>query len=195
MSEEHSDYGQNYTFSSGISVIILPFPSLRYEKMEKQSRKKFPLPKPPRKKIKVVDGTETIDDLKNEKYLSKKKIVENNQVQWFSEKILKICLRDCIELDLTEYENIIMALEEDNEEPYSENPLKRKVEFLTEYVIRSAGDFKALIEISTKLMQVDDIEVSEQLDSFPDNVEGTKDNGTETSSFDEVERLEVQSKS
>jgi len=185
------EYGQKYTFSSGIEAVILPFPSLRFEKFVKQSKKKYPVPKPPKKTIKVVDGTEKVDDLTDEKYLDKKEAAEEKQSRWLSEKILKICLRDCIELDISGYEHVIVLLEEDNEEKYPDNPLERKVQFLTDYVIRSAVDFQALTQIATNLMRVDDEEVSDQLDSFPDHVEGTADNGTETSGLDEIERVEV----
>lgn len=170
MSEEH-DYGQYYTFSSGIKCLVLPFPSLRFDRFLTQARKKFPLPKPPKKKIKVVDGEEEIDDIKNEKYLASKEKAEKQQERFISEKVLKVCLRDCIELDLSEYEHIISVLEDDNEEPYPENPLERKVLFLTEYVIRSAGDFQAITKIATDLMRIDESEVDDQLDSFQDNME------------------------
>ncbi len=192
MSEEHLEYGEWYTFSSGIRAIVLPFPSLRFDKFAKQGKKKFPLPKPPKKKIKVVDGTETIDDLKDEKYLEKKEIAEEQQNRWLSEKILKVCLRDCIEIDLDLYADIIEALEEDNEEPYPENPLLKKVEFLTEYVIRSATDFTSLTRIATQLMRVDETEVSETLETFPGDLERSSDSELETSGLNKNERLEVQ---
>ena len=169
MSEEHLEYGQRYTFSSGIPVIVLPFPSLRFDKFIKLSKKKFPLPAPPKKKIKVLDGEETVDNPQDKKYLRKLDVAESKQNEWLSEKILRVCLRDCIELDLSDYEHIITALEEDNEEPFPENPLSRKTEFLIEYVIRSAKDFQALTKIATDLMkleQVTEVDVTEEVDSF-----------------------------
>ncbi len=178
MSEEHSDYGEKHTFSSGIPVLILPFPSLRFEKFIKQSKKKFVFPKPPKKKIRVVDGHEMVDNLKDKKYLDKKQLAETQQEKWLSEKILRVCLRDCIELDIALYEELIEILEKDNEEKYPENQYDRKVEFLIDYVIRSASDYQALTRISTQLMSVQDSEVSEQLDSFSSDVEGDGLNGT-----------------
>jgi len=170
MSEEH--YGQKHIFSSGVEVVILPFPSLRMEKFQRQVNEKFPLPKMPKKTIKVLNGTELVDNPTNKKYQVQFKAVNANQEQWLSEKILNGCLRDCIELDLSLYENEIAAIEEDNDEPYPENPVQRKKEFLIDYVIRATADFKNLITIATSLMNISEAEVEKELtETFPADVE------------------------
>ncbi len=56
------DYGKKHTFSSGITGIILPFPALRFEKLQKAAIRKFPVPKPPKKTINVLGGTEEVDN-------------------------------------------------------------------------------------------------------------------------------------
>lgn len=161
------DYGQKHTFSSGITCTVLPFPALRFEKLQKAALRQFPIPKAPKKKIKVADGTEMIDDVDNPDYIAKKDKVEKERDRWLSEKILNIAMRDCIELELDDYEKIIAQLESDGlEEEYPEDPGERKIEFMKDYVFRSGQDFIAIVQITQRLMTVSPEEVSTQVDDI-----------------------------
>lgn len=186
------DYGQEHTFSSGITCTILPFPALRFEKLQKAAIKKFPIPKPPKKKIKVVDGEETIDDVNNPNYITKKNAAEKARDRWLSERILNIAMRDCIELDIDEYEHVITQLEKDLDEKYPTDPLERKVEFIKDYVFRSGPDFISIVKLTQELMTISPEEVSTQVDDiFQGEVAQSGSNGIETPGVDEVESLDV----
>lgn len=191
MAEDYSEIIQ-HTFSSGITCGILPFPALIFEKLQRLAIKKFPEPKAPKKKIKVVDGEETVDDVTNEKYLAKKNKAENERNRWLSERMLNIALRDCILLDLDEYEPVIKQLENDLGEPYPEDPIERRLEFVRDYVFRSASDFVSIVKLTQELMTVSQEEVSAQVDDiFPGEMAQSGNNGAETPGPVEVESLEV----
>lgn len=186
------DYGKQHTFSSGITCTILPFPALRFEKLQKAAIRQFPIPKPPKKKIKVADGEETIDDDQNPKYLKKKEAAENGRNRWLSERILTIAIRDCIELELDEYEDIITALEKDIGEKYPDNPAERKVEFIKDYVFRSGPDFVSIVKLTQELMNISQEEVATQVDDiFPGEVAQPASDAIKTPVADEVESLDV----
>ena len=186
------DYGQSYTFSSGITAIILPFPALRHEKISALALKNFPDPKPPKKKIKVVDGEEIIDDINNAAFVENKTANERKRDRWLSEKILNIALRDCIELDIEPYEQIIKLLEEDNEQSYPVDTPSRKLEFIKDYVVRSGRDFTDLVKLTTRLMTISTEEVSTQVDDiFPGEMAQSTGNGAQTSGLIEKEPLGV----
>jgi hypothetical protein len=186
------DYGEQHTFSSGITCTILPFPALIFEKIQKLALKNFPEPKPPKKKIKVVDGEEIIDDITNEKYVAKKETCDAERNRWLSERILNIALRDCILLDLDEYEPTIAQLEKELGEEYPTDPIERKLEFVRDYVFRSGADFLSIVKVTQRLMTISSEEVSMQVDEiFPSEMAQSTGNGAETSGTTEVQPLDI----
>lgn len=178
------------TFSSGVTARILPFPAGLFEKINAKVLENHPEPVPPKKTISVLGGTEDIDDLENPEYKQKaleaKTARDNESAKLIGEATLDFCLV----IDLAAYEDTIKRLEKYGDK-FPTNPDERRIRFLTEYVMRSKGDYESASWWAIELMSVSDNEVAERIKSFQNNVARTTVNGNGASGTDEVKRLEV----
>ncbi|NIU78072.1 MAG: hypothetical protein GWN71_32320, partial [Gammaproteobacteria bacterium] len=59
---------EEITLSGGAVVLVSPFPLDLWWDLQARAREDHPDPAPPKKQIKVVDGTEEVDDLENPEY-------------------------------------------------------------------------------------------------------------------------------
>lgn len=157
---------QDEKLSSGVMVRILPFPARLHDNLQSKSLEKFPEPLPPKKIVKVVDGTEETDDLNNPDYLKTKELADRQRQEWFAKKLGETIIDFCIMVDTEPYEHIIRNLEKTYEEEAPKNPDERRAYFLTNYAIRGRADYERVMVVSQTLMAVGDKEIAARMDSF-----------------------------
>lgn len=181
---------QEKTLSSGITVRVLPFPAGLWDKINSQIQVDYPDPVPPKKTIQVLGGTEEVDDLENPEYKQKALEVKTARDNASGKVIGEATLDLCVQVDLAPYENAIKRLEKYTDK-FPTDPDERRIRFLTEYAMRSRGDYEAVTFLAVTQMAIGDKEVAERVNSFQDNVARTATNDNGASSTDEVIRLEV----
>lgn len=155
------------TFSSGITVEMLPFPAGLWEEINIKAFENFPDPVPPKKTVNVLGGTEDVDDLENTEYKADVQRVGRERTGLLLEAILDICPQ----INLTEWEAKIKRLEKYSR-PFSEDLDERRIEFLTRYVLRTKTDYENLMLSAVSQILVDDPEVSSRIQYFQSQVEG-----------------------
>lgn len=174
------------TFSSGITVKMLPFPAGMWEEINITAFEKFPDVPPPKKTINVLGGTEEIDDLENPAYKADMEKVGRERTGLLLEAILDICPQ----LNLAEWEPRIKRLEKYTR-PFSTDTDERRIEFLTRYVLRTKSDYENLMLSAVSQILVDDPEVSARIQYFQSKVEGAAASYTDAPGAPEGQRLEV----
>lgn len=174
------------TFSSGITVLMLPFPAGMWEEINVKAFQDFPDPVPPTRTIKVLDGTEEIEDKENPTYKADVDRVNKERTGLLLEAILDMCPQ----LDLTEWEPRIKRLEKYSR-PFSADPDDRRIEFLTRYVLRTKTDYEHLMISAVSQILVDDPEVSARIEYFQSQVERAAATYVDAPSADEGQRVEV----
>ncbi len=174
------------TFSSGITVQMLPFPAGMWEEVNIKAFEDFPDPSPPKKTVNVLGGTEDVDDLENPQYKADVKKVGEERTGLLLEAILDICPQ----LDLSQWEPRIKRLEKFTR-PFSEDVDERRIEFLTRYVLRTKTDYENLMLSAVSQILVDDPEVSARIQYFQSQVEGAAASYTDAPGAPEGQRVEV----
>lgn len=155
------------TFSSGITVEMLPFPAGLWEEINIRAFEDFPEPIPPKKTVEVLGGTEDIDNLDDPQYKADVKKVGEERTGLLLGAVLDICPQ----LNLDEWEPRIKRLEKYTR-PFSDDPDERRIEFLTRYVLRTKADYENLMLAAVSQILVDDPEVSARIQYFQSQVEG-----------------------
>lgn len=178
--------GEIRLMSSGVTIKVTPFPSGMWSKINARCQRDFPDPPIPKKTINVLGGTEEVDDLENSSYKEAKQVTDNKRNNFLGESVLDIC----VEVDMDQWESKIKRIEQ-RTEPYPEDPDDRRVRFLSEYAIRSAGDWQFVFASALEQTQVTDQEVSERINNFQRKVARSTDNGVEAPGVDEVKRVDV----
>lgn len=189
---EMVDASQTEILSSGVKVTVLPFPARLHDSIQAKAQEKFPEPKPPKKIIKVAGGTEEIDDLNNPTYLEEKKRIRTERDLWVGQRVGENVLDLCILVDVEPYQYIIKKLEKSLEEPAPVDSDELRDYFLTHYALRGRADYERVTSVSLTLMAVGDSEITARMDSFQREMARAADNNPQTSSPDEVERVEVE---
>lgn len=174
------------TFSSGITVQMLPFPAGLWEELNIKAFLDHPDPVPPKKTVTVLGGTEEIDDLDNPEY--KAKIAQVAQAR--TEMVLEAVLDICPQLDLTPWEPRIKRLEKYSR-PFSEDPDDRRIEFLTRYVLRIKADYENMMVSAVSKLLIDDPEVAARVQYFQSQMERAAATYLDASGAPEGERVEV----
>jgi hypothetical protein len=180
------DASQTEVLSSGVQVTVLPFPARLYDSIQTKGNEKYPEPVPPKKIIKVVDGTEEVDDLKNPQYLEEKEQSKALRETWIAQRIGETVLDFCLLVDVSAYGHIIKKLEKTYEEPAPVDSDERRLYFLTNYALRGRADYERVSSLSITLMAVGDKEIVARMDSFRSEMARTTDNSSETPSPVEV---------
>lgn len=181
---------QEKTLSSGVTVRVLPFPAGLWDKINSQIQADFPDPVPPKKTINVLGGTEEVDDLENPEYKQKALEAKTARDNASGKIIGEATLDLCVLVDLAPYEGAIKRLEKYTDK-FPSDPDERRIRFLTEYAMRSRGDYEAVTFSAVTQMAIGDKEVAERVSSFQDNVARTEHSGNGASSLNEVIGLEV----
>lgn len=174
------------TFSSGITVEMLPFPAGLFEEINIRAFQEFPDPIPPRKTIEALGGTEEIDDLDNPEYKAAVKRVGQERGGLMLEAVLDICPQ----INLSQWESKIKRLEKYTR-PFSEDVDERRIEFLTRYVLRTKPDYENLMYTAVARVLIDDPEVSDRIKYFQSNMEGAVASYTDAPGSSEGQRLEI----
>lgn len=157
---------EEITFSSGVTVTMLPFPAGLWQEINIKAFRDYPYPPPPKKVIKALGGEEEVDNLEDPAY--KAAVLEVDQKR--NSLLLEAILDVCPQVDLAEWEPKIKRLEKYSD-PFPEDPEDRRIEFLTRYVIRTKGDYEKLMVSAIAQVLIDDPEVAERVAYFQRQME------------------------
>lgn len=180
------------TLSSGVVVRILPFSAKLFDNIQQRGLRKYPDPTPPKKIIKVVNGTEEIDDYSNAEYLAEKDRIEKERNNFTGTLIGEATLDMCCQVDLKAWQKQIERLKNyDDKVPEDSEDLR--IWFLQNYAIRGRADYERVSTTALTLMAVGDGEVLKRIESFRSEMEGPTPNGTKASSSTEDIRMDLES--
>lgn len=174
---------------SGVTIYVRPFPPGLYEKIQARALIDHPDPVPPKKEIEVVDGTEIIDNPDDETYQAEVTAIERKRNEILGEAVYDLCVDI---QDAEKWEPMVKRLEK-YQGPFPEDPDERKLEFLTSFALATAGDYERVMASAIGQTLIRDPEVSNRLQSFRGEMEGTADSDPNASGPDGNERLAVQS--
>lgn len=182
--------GESRVCSSGVKIWVRPLPAILLRRLETKISRDNPDPTPPKKTIDVLGGTEEIDDVNNPDYLEQQRLVNLKKIELQGEAILDFCVD--VEGGIEAYADVIARIEKRTDEKYPVDPDERRMQFLSEYVIRSGVDWQFVFASAVEQTQATDPEVSERMDSFRDKVARPETNGATPSGADAVKRLDLQ---
>lgn len=174
--------GESKTLSSGVTVVVIPFPPGLLQRINSD----HPDPTPPKKTIKVLDGTEEVDNLTDPGHLAEKDRISTERNALLGEAVIELC----VEVDLTKYAKEITKLEKFTS-PYPDDPDERRMRFLQEFALRTKGDYEGVITSAITQIAISDEEVKERIASFQTDMARGEPNGHQASSLDEVVGVEV----
>ncbi len=175
--------GESKTLSSGVTVTVIPFPPGLLQRINSD----HPDPVPPKKTIKVLDGTEEVDNLKDEAYLAEKDEVTRERNSLLGEAVIELC----VEVNLVKYAKEITKLEKYTS-PYPDDLDEARMRFLQEYALRTRGDYENVITSAITQIAISDEEVAERIKSFRSDLSRNSPNGTKAHGADENLPLEVE---
>lgn len=175
--------GESKTLSSGVTVTVIPFPPGLLQRINSD----HPDPMPPKKTIKVLDGTEEVDNLKDEGYILAKEEVTRERNSLLGEAVIELC----VEVDLGKYASQIKKLEKYTS-PYPDDLDERRMRFLQEYALRTRGDYEVVITSAITQIAISDEEVQERIATFQSDLSRPATNGAKASGAHESLPLEVE---
>lgn len=181
--KQQSFIGESKTLSSGVTVTVIPFPPGLLQRINSD----HPDPVPPKKVIKVLDGTEEVDNLKDEGYILEKEKVTQERNSLLGEAVIELC----VEVDLGKYAKQIIKLEKFTS-PYPDDDDERRLRFLQEYALRTRGDYEVVITSAITQIAISDEEVQERIASFQSELSRPATNGAKAPGADEALALEVE---
>lgn len=172
---------------SGVTIRVSAFPNKLWRIMKEKSLEKFPDPEIPKKTIKTLGEDEEVDDLNNEDYILAKQEAEDLQSNFLGTAILELC----VHIDLVDYEFEIKKLEKYTEK-LPDDPIDRKVQFLTDFAFVNAADYEKVTWSALTQMMITEEEVNTKVKSFRSKMAQSSVNGSEASSTDDEQQLELQ---
>ena len=175
--------GESKVLSSGVTVTVIPFPPGLLQRINSD----HPDPVPPKKTIKVLDGTEEVDNFKDEGYILAKEEVTSQRNSLLGEAVIELC----VEVDLKPYAKEITKLERFTS-PYPDDTDERRMRFLQEYALRTRGDYEVVITSAITQIAISDEEVQERIATFQSNLSQRATNGSKTSRSNEALPVEVE---
>ena len=175
--------GESKILSSGVTVIVIPFPPGLLQRINSD----HPDPIPPKKTIKVLDGTEEVDNLKDESYVLEKEAVTTQRNSLLGEAVIELC----VEVDLSKYAKQITKLEHFTS-PYPDDADERRMRFLQEYALRTRGDYEVVITSAITQIAISDEEVQERIATFQADLSRGSTNGAKAPGADEVVGMAVE---
>lgn len=190
--EELNETCKFETLSSGVTVKVIPFPARLWEKIQADALEKYPEPIPPKKTIKVLNGTEEVDDLNNPEYVELKEERRKQRDSFMAEPIGNATLDLCVEVDIEPYEAQLNRVAQYSRETLPTETHEKKIYFLQNFAMRGRADYERVSIRAIQLMQVGDAEVADRIKSFRNDVAQPATNGTHAPSAPEIERLEVE---
>lgn len=175
--------GESKTLSSGVTVIVIPFPPGLLQRINSD----HPDPVPPKKTIKVLDGTEEVDNLKDEGYILAKEEVTRERNSLLGEAVIELC----VEVDLGKYASQIKKLEKYTS-TYPDDIDERRMRFLQEFALRTRGDYEVVITSAITQIAISDQEVQERIATFQSDLQRSTPNGTQAHGTNEGVTLEME---
>ncbi len=175
--------GESKVLSSGVTVIVIPFPPGLLQRINSD----HPDPIPPKKTIKVLDGTEEVDNLKDETYLTQKDEVTSQRNSLLGEAVIELC----VEVDLKPYAKEITKLERFTS-AYPDDTDERRMRFLQEFALRTRGDYETVITSAITQIAISDEEVRERIATFQSDLQRNSPNGAKAPSSNEALPVEVE---
>ena len=176
--------GESKVLSSGVTVIVIPFPPGLLQRINSD----HPDPVPPKKTIKVLDGTEEVDNLKDEGYILAKEDVTRERNSLLGEAVIELC----VEVDVTKYASQIKKLEKYTS-PYPDDLDERRMRFLQEFALRTRGDYETVITSAITQIAISDEEVQERIATFQSDLQRSPSNGAKAHGANEALTVEVES--
>ncbi len=174
--------------SSGIPVKVTAFPASLWTRINLRAHDEYPDPDPPKKTIKVLNGTEEIDDINDQEYLGKKDKAEHERGRILGEAIIDLC----VHLDVNEYKALIKRLEKHVGEKYPKDIDDLRVMFITEYVLKNSKDYEDVTWSAISQMMITDKEVADRL-KFPEgDVARSTSANPDASGSNAIEQLELE---
>ena len=181
--EANKFIGESKTLSSGVTVIVIPFPPGLLQRINSD----HPDPVPPKKTIKVLDGTEEVDNFKDADYLAAKDEVTSQRNSLLGEAVIELC----VEVDLKSYAKEITKLERFTS-PYPDDTDERRMRFLQEFALRTRGDYEVVITSAITQIAISDEEVQERIATFQSDLSRPATNGAKAPSTNEAKPVEVE---
>ena len=136
----------------------------------------------------VLDGTEEVDNFKDETYLAEKESVTAQRNSLLGEAVIELC----VEVDLKPYAKEIIKLERFTS-PYPDDTDERRMRFLQEYALRTRGDYETVITSAITQIAISDEEVQERIATFQSNLSRPATNGAKAPGSNEAIPVEVES--
>jgi hypothetical protein len=163
------------TLDSGVKVRYGPFPSGLYFDIMARALDEHPDPEPPMKEIKVVDGTEEVEDPDDPDYQQKLKVARLARYNLLGEAALDLCVE--VVGGLEQYEPVIERIgKKYATDPAPDDPDDRKVWFLSKYGMSTRRDWDLIRKIQS-FSQVEDEEVRRRVEFFRGDVAGAEGDG------------------
>jgi hypothetical protein len=182
--EANKFIGESKTLSSGVTVVVIPFPPGLLQRINSD----HPDPIPPKKTIKVLDGTEEVDNLKDKGYLDALDEVTRVRNSLLGEAVIELC----VEVDLGKYTKEITKLEKYTS-PYPDDLDEQRMRFLQEFALRTRGDYETVITSAITQIAISDEEVQERIATFQSDLSRSPTNGAKAPGANEAVTLEVES--
>ena len=165
-----SDQWKTMPLSSRVAVRYGPFPDGLYWDIVSRALEEHPDPEPPTKEIQTVTGPETVEDLDNPEYQRELKAARNLRYASLGEAALEMCVEP-----EGDWEPIVLRIAKKwAKDPPPEDPLDRKVWFLTKYALRTRKDWGGLVGAITNFSQIEDEEVRQRVEFFRGDVAGAE---------------------
>lgn len=174
--------------SSGIPVKVTAFPASLWTRINLRAHDEYPDPDPPKKTIKVLNGTEEVDDINDPDYVKEKETAEHERGRILGEAIMDLC----VHLDVDKYKVLIKRLEKHIGEKYPKDIDDRRIMFITEYVLKNSKDYEDVTWSSISQMMITDKEVADRL-KFPEgDVARSTFTDLDASGSNAVQQLELE---
>lgn len=186
------DANRDEVLSSGVRVTVLPFSARLHDSIQAKAQEKFPDPKPPKKIVKVVDGTEEVDDITNPSYLEEKEKARIQREQWAGQRTGENVIDSCLLVDIEPYRKTIEKLYKSLDEPIPSDSDELKEFFLSNYALRGRADYERVTSVSLALMAVGDKEITARMESFRNEMARAVNSQPETPGLDESIRMDVE---
>jgi hypothetical protein len=179
---------EEITLSSGVTVVVSPFPTGMHNNLQAKLLDEHPDPKPPKKTIEVVDGTEEVDDLNDPNYLQELAKARRKRNDIFAEAVIEFSVRV---KDMDEWADTVQRLESYlGKRP--KNLSECQLWFLSNYGFRTKADYQRVVTSALSQALIEDKEVARRLETFQGDVARSTDNGAGPPGTDDDERVEVQ---
>jgi hypothetical protein len=185
---------QEFT-ASGITVRVLPFPMIIYDRIQADMIEMFPDPIAPKKQIDTLGGKEEVDDTEDEGYKRELAEVNVSRNDYVARRYIQTLLSLCLEIDIDAYkgelEKFLRYLGKSGlDVPDNEYDLRE--EFLSQFVLRKRSDYRRVLSLALRQATITGEEVAARINSFQGDVEQPATDDAQASGADGAEQVEME---